>query len=250
YHGFDIMLAERIKEELARRLGIPLKLKQNPVEWGQLLDVPRQGRADFIISSITRLEHRERDFQIEFSDAYYCTTHALMYRVGAPDLSIGDMIRGKSVGVQEKSTNARLAEELLKGNEFRLVTFANTETMTAALRDWEIDYAVADPLFAIAARFGNRLSGKDRLAFKEFKKADFPPTFPDDLRVQNYAIAVRAGEHDLLNAINNVIETAKKDGSLTGLLIEATREFEDFHGVEHGAHGSYAPSDRPWECAQ
>src|SRR5262249_47639802 len=87
-------------------------------------------------------------------------------------------------------------------------------------------------------------------AFKEFKKGDFPPTLPVELQMQNYAIAVRAGERDLLNTINSVIETAKKDGSLTGLLIEATREFEDFHGVEHGAHGSYAPSDRPWECAQ
>src|SRR5262249_25791902 len=227
YHGFDIMLAKRIEEELARRLGIPLRLVQNPAEGAKLLDEPRQGGADFIISSITRLEHRQRDFQIEFSDTYYCSTHALMYRVGTPDLPIRDMIRGKSVGVQEKSTNALLAEELLKGNEFQLFTFANTEAMTAALLQRKIDYAVADPLFAIAARFTS-LSGSDQLAFKEFKKGDFPPTFPVELQMQNYAIAVRAGERDLLNTINSVIETAKKDGSLTGLLIEATREFEDF----------------------
>ena len=249
YRGFDIMLAKRIEGELARRLGIPLELVQKPVEWGKLLDQPRQGGADFIISSITRLEQRQRDFEIEFSDTYYCSTHALMYRVGMPNLPIRDMIRGKSVGVQEKSTNAILAEELLKGNEFQLVTFANTEAMTEALLKRKIDYAVADPLFAIAARFAS-LSGSDQLAFKEFKKGDFPPTLPVELQMQNYAIAVRAGERDLLNTINSVIETAKKDGSLTGLLIEATREFEDFHGVEHGAHGSYAPSDRPWECAQ
>ncbi len=250
FRGFDIMLAERIREQLATRLGNPLKLVPNPVSWASLLDMPRQGRADYIISSITRLEHRQRDFQIEFSDTYYCTTHALIYRVGTPDLAIGDLIRGKSVGVQEKSTNAVLAEELLKGNSFRLETFANTEAMTLALLNRRIDYAVADPLFAVAAQFRSRASGKDQLAFKEFKKADFPPTFPDELRVQNYAIAVRAGEDDLLNTINGVIETAKRDGSLMGLLIEATREFEDAHGVERGSRGGYAPSDRPWECAQ
>src|SRR5262249_1838323 len=50
YRGFDIMLAKRIEGELARRLGIPLELVQKPVEWGKLLDQPRQGGADFIIS--------------------------------------------------------------------------------------------------------------------------------------------------------------------------------------------------------
>jgi len=248
--GFDIRLAGRIVEELSTDLAIPLELVLIPVPWTSLLDTPRQGRADLIISSIARLEYRQPKFQIEFSDAYYCTTQALIYRVGRPDHLIGDMIGGEIVGVQEKTTNAHLAEELLKSNQFQLTTFANTETLIDALLQSKIDYGVVDIPFAITAQFGSRLNGRDQLSFKEFKKKDFPPTFPEEEQFENYAIAVRAGEHDLLNVINNVIDVAKKNGSLTRFLTEATQEFEDAFGASHGSRGSYAPSDGPRECVR
>jgi ABC-type amino acid transport substrate-binding protein len=227
-----------------------LELIPIPVPWASLLDMPRQGRADFIVSSITRLESRERDFQIAFSEPYYCTTHALIYRTGTEERPVPDMIAGKIVGVQEKTTNARVAEELLKVNKFQLLTFSNTETLIEALLQSKVDYGVSDIPFAMSARLGSRLDGRDRLGFKEFNKSDFPPTLPEDEQVENYAIALRAGEDALLKAINGVIAAAKTDGSLARLLAEAVQEFADAHKTKVDASAPYAPGDHPWECAR
>src|SRR5262249_38893022 len=47
YRGFDIKLARRIVDELAAGTASPLELVRKPVAWSELLDMPRQGRADF-----------------------------------------------------------------------------------------------------------------------------------------------------------------------------------------------------------
>ena len=229
--GFDIELSKLIVDELSRRIGRPLEEVQ-PVSvlWTELLETPRKGLADFIISSITKLETRKRDFGIEFSEPYYCTTHALIYRAGAPDRTIREMIAGKNVGVQDKTTNARLAEELAKETAFHLKTFDTTETLINALMRSEIDYGIADIPFAVSAQIGRRSGGQDRLGFKTFRDEDFPASVPEAERVEEYAIAVRGGEHQLLSVIDGVIGKAKQDGTLARLFKEATQEFEDDPG--------------------
>ena len=61
-----------------------------------------------------------------------------------------------------------------------------------------------------------------------------PPGVPE---VQEYAVAVSAGERALLKAINDVLDEAKQDGSLTRLLKESTEEFEDANNVPRVAAG-------------
>ena len=100
--GFDIELSKLIVDELSGLIGRPLEVQRLSVPWTQLLETPRKEKADFIISSITKLETRKREFGIEFSEPYYCTTHTLIYRAGAPDRTIREMITGKTVGVQDK----------------------------------------------------------------------------------------------------------------------------------------------------
>ena len=248
--GFDIGLAKLIVDELSVRIGRSLEMLPIPVPWIQLLDTPRKGQSDFIISSITKLERRKRDFAIEFSESYFCTTHTLIYRVGAADRPVREMIAGKIVGVQDKTTNARLAEELAKESSFHLKTFDTTETLINALMRSEIDYGVADIAFAVAAQIGSRLSGRDRLGFKTFTNEDFPASIPDEERVEEYAIAVRAGEHELLNVIDGVIGKAKQDGTMTRLFKDAAQEFEHARGVTGSSRDGDTAKDRPWLCSR
>ena len=182
--GFDIELSKLIVDELSGRIGRPLEVQRLSVPWTQLLETPRKEKADFIISSITKLETRKRDFGIEFSEPYYCTTHALIYRAGAPDRTIREMITDKTVGVQDKTTNARLAEELAKESSFHLKAFDTTETLINALMRSEIDYGIADIPFAVSAQIGRRSGGQDRLGFKTFRDEDFPASVPEAERVR------------------------------------------------------------------
>lgn len=65
--------------------------------------------------------------------------------------------------------------------------------------------------------------------------------------MQEYAVAISAGERALLTTINDVLDEAKQDGSLTRLLKESTEEFEDANNGPRGSRGE-GLSERPWEC--
>jgi len=112
----------------------------------------------------------------------------------------------------------------------------------------EIDLGIVDSPFATTARIQTRLNGRDRLGFKEFKKADFPASISDEEQVETYSIVVRGGEYELLNVINGVISKAKQDGSVARILSQAAREFEVAHGEPMGSRIDDVQNDRPWEC--
>lgn len=242
-HGFDIDLTKLILRDLSERMGRDVKLILNAVEWKRLLPQAGSGVADFAISSITKRPYREQEFPIRFSESYFCTTHALLYRSDSPDRPIREMIAGKTVGAQSDTTNYQLAELLSEGGGFKLEAFANTESLKNALREGRIDFAVTDTSFAQSAQLDTRLpDGKDQLAYKEFGPGDMPPSGAVEV-VQNYAIAVRRGEIELLNAINAAI--AKANGELAKLFAATTSEYEKAHGYPLG---NRSLGDRPWEC--
>jgi len=244
--GFDIDLAKLIVHDLAASMGQTLKPVWKPVEWKELLPKARDGLADFAISSITRTAYREQNVPIAFSDSYFCTTHALIYRAGTPEGDIGDIIAGKTVGAQRETTNSHLAELLNERDLFKLEPFANTESLKNALMASRIDFAVTDTSFAHAAQLDTRLgNGMDRLTFKEFERDDLPPSMQDQ-QTQNYAIAVRKGEFQLLKAIDDTIAKAKQDGALAALFKAAAEQYERANDY---APGSRSLGERPWECS-
>ncbi len=244
--GFDIDLTNLVLRDLSARIGREVKLVLNAVDWSKLLPEAGAGNADFSISSITSRAYREDENKIRFSDPYFCTTHALMYRRGTPDGDIADMVMGKIVGAQRNSTNYRLADLLSQGGRFKLEAFENTESLKNALRASRIDFAVTDTSFAQSAQLDTRLSnGVDQIEFKEFGPRDVPPSMQDET-TQSYAIAVRKGEIELLGAINETIEGAKADGELKILFDHAAKAYEIAHGYKPGSRNL---GERPWECA-
>jgi ABC-type amino acid transport substrate-binding protein len=248
--GFDIALAKLITDELSAGMGKALQFIPIPVPWTQLLETAGQGREDFTISSISNLESRRQRFGIEFSDSYFCSTHSLIYRTGTTIRSIHEAIKNKFVGAQEKTTSARLAEQLAAGSYFQLKLFNTTENLTDALLRSEIDFGIDDTAFASTAQIATRLNGKDRIGFVEITKDDFP-SIPPELRADYYAIAVRSGEDELLSVINKVIDKGKQNGSLARLFKVATQEFEEAHGgAPKGTPIGGTPSDTSWECHQ
>ena len=68
--------------------------------------------------------------------------------------------------------------------------------------------------------------------------------------LEEYAIAVRGGEHQLLSVIDGVIGKAKQDGTLARLFKEATQEFEDARAVTGGSRAGDTAQERPWLCSR
>lgn len=225
YQGFEIKLVDAVVAEPSHRMGRALERPIIAEEWSQLLRSPSEGRADLIVSSITRPEKRTQDFRIRFSQPYFCTGFSVIHRPGEPDKPIRELIAGRRLGVQADSTGARLAGDLKATGVKIIPTYPNLETITADIRKGDIDFGLTDTPFAITAQIANRHNGQDRI---------------------EYAIAVRSEEFRLLGVIDDVIETKERNHELIGLLRDATREFEASRGMTT-PQGHWAATDHPWD---
>lgn len=244
HQGFDIDLAKLIVQDLSTRMGRELKLVWKSVRWEQLLPATQNRSGDFAISSITKTSWREKKFSIKFTSSYYCTSYALIYRVGTDEGSIQDMTKDRIVGVQRETTSAGLVDRLAANGLFRIAEYDTNESLQNALAASKIDVGVTDTAFAQAAQLDMRSSdGIDRLKFKEFGPNDMPPTQTE--QTQEYAIAVHKDEIELLGAINQTLELAKSDGELARLFRTAAEKYETSKNYKRGSRNL---GDHPWEC--
>jgi polar amino acid transport system substrate-binding protein len=242
--GSDIELTKLLVRDLSARIGRELKLVWRPVPWEKLLPAVEDGSADLAISSITKTPSRERQFSIKFTDGYYCTTYALIYRAITQEGRIRDMVKGKTVGVQRETTSSGLAGKLAGDGLFSIKGFDNMESLENALVESRIDLGVTDTSLAQSIQLDMRLNnGVDRLKFKEFGQDDL--ALVQDGRTQEYAIAVHDGEIELLGAINGSLAKAKQNGELASLFKTSAEKYEAF---KHFSPGSRSLGQRPWEC--
>jgi ABC-type amino acid transport substrate-binding protein len=212
--------------------------------WDDLLQAPSRGQADLIVSSITKLAEREPNYGILFSDPYFCTGYALIYRVGERDRSIGEMIRDRTVGYQLETTGAKVANGLGKNIPFKARGYASTELIVKAVAAAEIDFGITDTPFAEAAEIEERAGGRQVLAHKQFKATDLPS---DIQSVQEYALAVPAGDHQFVEVINSLLRSMKAQGKLASLFRDLAAEYENEKKLKSGSRTD--PRTRPWECA-
>jgi glutamine transport system substrate-binding protein len=242
--GFDIALTRLIVETLSARTGRALQLDLKPVPWAQLLAAVEDRSADFAISSITRTSRREKEFALKFTDSYYCTGYALIYRFGTEEGKISDIMSGKTIGVQRATTSADLVRKLGTEGGFKIEEYPNNESLQQALSDSKIDAGVTDTAFAQAAQLDMRSAGgTERLLFKEFGASDMPPGQAE--RAQEYAVAVHRGEVDLLQAINQTLADAKQDDRLARLFRTEAQRYEAAKSYKPGSRNL---GERPWEC--
>ena len=149
-----------------------LKLHLRTVKWENLLPAAGDTSTDFAISSITKKPWREDKFSIQFTDSYYCTGYALVFRAGMQDGRIADMIKGKVVGVQAETTSATLVGHLATGGLFTVRSFDTNEHLQNELVASKIDFGVTDTAFAQSAQ----LDTEGQLKFKQFGPDDLTAT--------------------------------------------------------------------------
>jgi ABC-type amino acid transport substrate-binding protein len=244
FNGYDIMLARILAERLPAKMGIPgpLHLRLMLVPWEEMLDSPGKGTADMIISTISKFSEREEARRIKFSTPYYTTTQSLIYRCGDSDKPIRESLRGKRIGVQKATTSELLINALrddMDDPTLSIQKFPQVADIVAALLkpNSNIDYALTDTPFAIGAELQNRPGGSARLGYRIFAREDFPDSIPPERRAENYAVAVRAPDVDLLTAINGIIAEMKDAGELETLFQQATSGYERAINAPSGQAG-------------
>lgn len=184
--GFDVTLSNLIANDYGKTL------KVVDMSFDGLIAALQAGSVDFIASGMTATDERRKS--VDFSDPYYSSKQTIIVRVSNKSVSSVADLKGMSIGVQAATTGEIYATEEIEGasvKSFRTV----------------IDAALALKNSAIEAIIIDELPAKEIVKVNpELKIVD------DDFFTDEYAIAVKKGNTELLNSINNTIRTIKANG--------------------------------------
>ncbi|RLF03161.1 MAG: amino acid ABC transporter substrate-binding protein, partial [Thermoprotei archaeon] len=106
YAGIDIEIVKKIAEAL----GVKLQIKD--IKFDALIAALKGGEIDLVIADMTPTAEREKE--VDFSKPYFSDVFVFVSLKEAPISSIEDLY-GKSVGVQQGTTQEDWAMENLKG---------------------------------------------------------------------------------------------------------------------------------------
>ncbi len=184
--GFDITLGNLI----ARDYGQELKVVD--MSFDGLIAALQAGSIDFIASGMTATDERRKN--VDFSEPYYSSKQTIIVRADNKDTASVSDLKKKSVGVQAGTTGEIYATEEIEGSQVK--SFKTVIDAALALKNGAIESIIVDELPAKEIVRRN----------PELKIVD------DDFFTDEYAIAVKKGNKELLDSINKTIKTIKENG--------------------------------------
>lgn len=183
--GFDIDLVE----EICRELRCSPEFVVTPFDG--IVTGLNTGKYDLIVSSFTITP--ERAEQVAFTEPYYDAGQALAVPVYDTDIhGVGDL-SGKSVGVQLGTTGERRAHEIPGVN---VVSFENISAAFIDMENGRLDAVIND-------RPTTEIFIRERGTAKIVGPI---------LTAENYGMAVRLNDRDLLAKINHALDVMREDG--------------------------------------
>ena len=191
--GIDVEICKAI----AKALGKELKIED--VEFDSVLPSLIAGKAELAAAGITVTE--DRKMQVDFSVPYVRTGIVFVYAKDKP-FEKGEDAKGKKVGVQNGTTSADYVREKL-GQEPEM--FDSPASAFAALKAGKVDVVIADidPAKAV-------IKGQDGYDISDL------------LTVEEYAVAIKKGQPELLATVNKVINGLKDSGELDKITDDMT----------------------------
>jgi len=184
--GADIDLAKAIAEKLGRELEI------TNIDFDAALTGAATGKYDMAIAGITANEERRKN--MNFSEDYYTASQAIIVTSDS-DIKKAADLKGKKISCQEGTTG----EQYLLDNDYEIQSYKTGAEAVTALVAGKVDAVVIDNAVAVA------LSNKKNGATVVLDEA---------LTKEAYAIAIKKGNDELTEEINNVLKELKADGTL------------------------------------
>lgn len=191
--GVDMDIAQAIADDMGRELEI-----QN-MDFDAALIAVQQGKVDFVAAGVS--VSPERQEVMDFSTNYVDSTEVVVVNKANPavDKPTADALNGKTVAVQQGNIAdlwCSNTENTKPGEVKRYTKFA---LASEDLKAGKVDCIVMDELPA-----KDLVKANPELAILK----------GDALFQDQYAIAVKKGNSELLGSINKVVEQLKKDGKI------------------------------------
>ena len=193
--GIDVEICRAV----ATKLGRPFKAET--VDFDSVIPAVISGKADIGAAGITVTEDRKKN--VDFSIPYVKTGIVVIYKKSNP-FKDKDQLKGKKIGVQGGTTSETFVLEQLKQEPERSKSPAEA---VAALKSGRVEFVIADIDPA-----KNCVKGEADLALSDF------------ITSEEYAVAIRKGQPELLKAIDETIAELKASGQLDQWIRQFTEE--------------------------
>nr|MBO2478660.1 cysteine ABC transporter substrate-binding protein [Bacillota bacterium] len=190
--GFDADIAK----EIAKRLGVEVEFV--PQEWSGMIAGLKQGKFDVVISQMAITE--ERKAEMDFSDPYIKNSVRIIVQDSRDDIQSLEDFKGKKIGVglgTNDETYLR-TKVLPEYGPFEIKTYNDVITSLMDLNAGRID-ATINNMYAIKPLVEK--NGFKIKAVGEPVKSDYA------------GIAMRKGNPELQQAINEALASMKEDGT-------------------------------------
>jgi polar amino acid transport system substrate-binding protein len=189
--GFDIDVVQAI----AAKAGIQVKFVNTP--WEGIFNTLQQGDRDMIVSAVTITDERKQT--MDFSDPYFDAAQLIAVKETSKVTKFADLKKLK-VGVQTGTTGDEAVSKLMGKTSTSIKRFESTPLALKELESGGVDAVVADN-GVIAHYVANNPGGK----FKTVSDKEFVP--------EQYGIAVKKGNAELLGKLNQGLAAIKADGT-------------------------------------
>ncbi|MET3697760.1 amino acid ABC transporter substrate-binding protein (PAAT family) [Bacillus oleivorans] len=189
YTGFDVDIAN----ELAKRLGV--KTEFVATKWDSLIGGLKADKFDIIIAQMTVTEERKKS--VDFTDPYVVTGSVLITREDTNDISVLEDIKGKKVGVGGGTTFEEVARSVEGAN---VNLYQSLNDYLQDLINGRLDVIINDQL----------------LMSHNIKEENLPVKIVSDiLNKDEIGMAVKKGNEDFVQKINEELKKMKEDGTYT-----------------------------------
>ncbi|MEY2873137.1 MAG: hypothetical protein RLZZ373_508, partial [Pseudomonadota bacterium] len=189
--GFDIDVVSAV----AKKAGIEVKFVNTP--WEGIFNNLAQGDRDLLVSAITITDERKQT--MDFSAPYFDAQQLIAVKDNSKVAKFDDLKKLK-VGVQTGTTGDEVVTKLLGKTSTSVKRFESTPLALKELESSGVDAVVADNGVVI-----HYVANNPGAKFKTVADASFVP--------EQYGIAVKKGNAELLEKINKGLADIKADGT-------------------------------------
>ncbi len=193
YDGIDIAIAKQIGDEMGKEAQI------NNMEFDSLLIALQNGQVDAVIAGMTVTDERKES--VDFSIPYYTATQVMIVKDDSDITKASDMEDKKIVVIQGYT-----GETVVKEMGYSYESFKKGTEAVLELVNGKCDVVVIDS--ATASKYV-----KDNEGIKIVEDASA-------FEAEEYAIAVKKGNTELLNQINSSIQKMLDDGTISTLSVK------------------------------
>lgn len=179
-----------IAKAIADKLGMELEITN--IDFDAALTGAATGKYDVAIAGITANDERKKN--MDFSNDYYEASQAIIVTADSEIKTAADLT-GKTISCQEGTTG----EQYLLDENYNIQSFKTGAEAISALTTGKVDAVVIDN--EVAKSLSEKQAGKTVVLAEALTK-------------ENYAIATKKGNTELVNKINKALGELKSEGKL------------------------------------